>query len=207
MEKIREGKRLAADLRHPQVVEPFSARTVVLVEGVSDQLALEALAERRGRNLAAEAVAVVPIGGSKNIGSFLDLFGPHGLDLRLAGLCDAGEEGDFQRALERAGLGSNLTRADMERLGFYVCVADLEDELIRALGAAAVERVIEAQDELASFRSLQKQPAWRGRRVEEQLRRFFGSKGSRKSRFGALLVQALDLAQVPRPLDGVLAHA
>jgi hypothetical protein len=207
MEKTREGKRLAADLRHPQVVEPFSARTVVLVEGVSDQLALEALAERRGRNLAAEAVAVVPIGGSKNIGSFLDLFGPHGLDLRLAGLCDAGEEGDFQRALERAGLGSNLTRADMERLGFYVCVADLEDELIRALGAAAVERVIEAQDELASFRSLQKQPAWRGRRVEEQLRRFFGSKGNRKSRFGALLVEALDLAQVPRPLDGVLAHA
>ena len=207
MEKIREGKRLDADLRHPQVVEPFSARTVVLVEGVSDQLALEALAERRGRNLAAEAIAVVPIGGSKNIGSFLDLFGPHGLDLRLAGLCDAGEEGDFQRALERAGLGSNLTRADMERLGFYVCVADLEDELIRALGAAAVERVIEAQDELASFRSLQKQPAWRGRRVEEQLRRFFGSKGNRKSRFGALLVQALDLAQVPRPLDGVLAHA
>jgi len=207
MERTREGKRLDADLRHPQVVEPFSARTVVLVEGVSDQLALEALAERRGRNLAAEAVAVVPIGGSKNIGSFLDLFGPHGLDLRLAGLCDAGEEGDFQRALERAGLGSNLTRADMERLGFYVCVADLEDELIRALGAAAVERVIEAQDELASFRSLQKQPAWRGRRVEEQLRRFFGSKGSRKSRFGALLVQALDLAQVPRPLDGVLAHA
>ncbi len=179
----------------------------MLVEGVSDQLALEALAERRGRNLAAEAIAVVPIGGSKNIGSFLDLFGPHGLDLRLAGLCDAGEEGDFQRALERAGLGSNLTRADMERLGFYVCVADLEDELIRALGAAAVERVIEAQDELASFRSLQKQPAWRGRRVEEQLRRFFGSKGNRKSRFGALLVQALDLAQVPRPLDGVLAHA
>jgi hypothetical protein len=207
MEKIREGKRLGADLRHPQVVEPFSARTVVLVEGVSDQLALEALAERRGRNLAAEAIAVVPIGGSKNIGSFLDLFGPHGLDLRLAGLCDAGEEGDFQRALERAGLGSNLTRADMERLGFYVCVADLEDELIRALGATAVERVIESQDELASFRSLQKQPAWRGRRVEEQLRRFFGSKGNRKSRFGALLVQALDPAQVPRPLDGVLAHA
>ena len=149
----------------------------------------------------------MPIGGSKNIGTFFDMFGPHGLDLRLAGLCDAGEEGDFQRALEHAGLGSNLTREDMEQLGFYVCVKDLEDELIRALGADAVERVIESQDELASFRSLQKQPAWRGRRVEEQLRRFFGSKGSRKSRFGALLVQALDLAQVPRPLDGVLAHA
>lgn len=207
MEKTHEGKRRAARLNDPQAAEPFYARTVVLVEGVSDKLALEALAERRGRDLDAEAIAVVPIGGSKNIGTFLDLFGPHGLGLRLAGLCDAAEEGDFIRALERAGIGSNLTRADMERLGFYVCVKDLEDELIRALGAAGVERVIESQDELASFRSLQKQPAWRGRKVEEQLRRFFGSKGNRKSRFGALLVQALDLKQVPRPLDGVLAHA
>jgi hypothetical protein len=207
MEKTHEGNRPTAGQYDPRAAEPFRARTVVLVEGVSDKLALEALAQRRGRDLGAEAIAVVPIGGSKNIGTFLDLFGPQGLDLRLAGLCDAAEEGDFIRALERAGLGSNLTRADMERLGFYVCVKDLEDELIRALGAPGVERVIESQDELASFRSLQKQPAWRGRQVEEQLRRFFGSKGSRKSRFGALLVQALDLKQVPRPLDGVLAHA
>jgi Predicted ATP-dependent endonuclease of the OLD family len=181
-------------------------RGVILVEGVSDQLALEALARRRGRNLGAEGISIVPMGGATNIRRFLDVYGPQGLDARLAGLFDAGEEGDFMRALERAGLGSDLTRADLERLGFYACQADLEEELIRALGAAAVERVIEAQDELISLRSLQNQPAWRGRNVEAQLRRFFGSKGSRKSRFGALLVEALDLAQVPRPLDLVLAH-
>ncbi len=105
----------------------------------------------------------MPIGGAQAIGRFLELFGPPGLDVRLAGLCDAGEEADFRRGLERAGLGSDLTRADMERLGFYVCDADLEDELIRALGAAAVERVLEAQGGLRSFRTLQKQPAWRGR--------------------------------------------
>src|SRR5215212_5392265 len=108
------------------------SRAVVLVEGVSDQVALEALAERRGRNLSAEDISILPMGGATNIRSFLDLFGPQGLDLRLAGLCDAGEEGDFRRALDQAGLGSNLSRADMEALGFYVCVADLEDELIRA---------------------------------------------------------------------------
>src|SRR6266571_5367615 len=145
---------------------------VVLVEGISDQLALEALAERRGRNLDAEGISIVPIGGSKNIGGFLDLFGPQGLDVRLAGLCDAAEEGDFQRGLERAGLGSNLTRADMESLGFYVCVADLEDELIRSLGAASVERVVDAQGDLGSFRIFQKQPAWQERPIEAQLRRF-----------------------------------
>jgi hypothetical protein len=184
----------------------FSGRAVVLVEGMSDQRAVEALARRRGRNLEAEGVAVMPIGGSKGIGRFLKRFGPHGLDVTLAGLVDAGEEGDFKRALERAGLGVSLTRAGMERLGFYVCDADLEDELIRALGAAAVERVIDAQGELASFRSLQRQPAWRGRTTEEQLRRFFGTHKGRKVQSAPLLVDALDLDDVPRPLDGVLAH-
>jgi hypothetical protein len=181
-------------------------RAVVLVEGISDRVALETLALRRGRDLAAERVAVVPIGGAQAIGRFLTRFGPEGLGLELAGLCDAGEERDFQRALERAGIGSNLSRVDMERLGFYVCEADLEDELIRTLGSGTVELIVDAQGELGSFRTLQKQPAWQGRPTEEQLHRFMGSGGSRKIRYAALLVQALDLADVPRPLDGVLNH-
>jgi hypothetical protein len=181
-------------------------RAVVLVEGISDQRALEALAARRGRDLDAEGISIVPIGGAQAIGNFLERFGPQGSNVRLAGLCDAGQERDFQRGLERAGLGLDLTRADMERLGFYVCVEDLEDELIRALGAASVEAVVDAQGELGSFRTLQKQPAWQGRPTEEQLRRFMGSGGRRKIRYARLLVDALDLSQIPRPLDRVLAH-
>jgi hypothetical protein len=181
-------------------------RAVVLVEGVSDQRAVEALAERRGRDLAAEGIAVVPIGGAQAIGRFLAELGPQGRNLRLAGLYDAAEESDFRRGLERAGLGSGLDRVEMERLGFYACVADLEDELIRALGAAAVERVVEAQGELGSFRTLQKQPAWQGRATEEQLRRFMGSGGRRKIRYARLLVEALELRRMPRPLDQVLTH-
>jgi hypothetical protein len=181
-------------------------RAVVLVEGISDQRALEALAERRGRKLNAEGVSIVPMGGAQAVGRFLARYGPGGLDLRLAGLCDAAEEGDLRRALERAGLGSGLTRDELERLGFYVCVDDLEDELIRCLGADAVERVVETEGDLGAFRTLQKQPAWHGRTTEEQLRRFMGSGGSRKIRYARLLVEALDLARVPRPLDRVLAH-
>ena len=181
-------------------------RAVVLVEGTSDKLAVETLAERRCRNLHAEGIAIVPIGGAQAIGRFVTQFGPQGLDLKLAGLCDAAEERNFQRGLERAGLGSHLTRADLERLGFYVCVADLEDELIRALGAASVEQVVDTQGDLGSFRTLQKQPEWRGRTTEEQLRRFMGSGRRRKIRYAQLLVDALDLTQVPRPLDRVLAH-
>ena len=165
-----------------------------------------ALAERHGRNLEAEGVSVLPMGGAQAIGAFLDRFGPRGLGVKLAGLCDAGEEDDFRRGLERAGLGSGLTRVGMEALGFYVCVEDLEDELIRALGADAVEQVVAAQGELGPFRTLQKQEPWRGRPREEQLRRFMGSGGSRKIRYARLLVEALDLARAPRPLDQVLTR-
>jgi hypothetical protein len=176
-------------------------RAVVLVEGVSDQLAVEALAGRRGRNLDVEGVAVVPIGGAQSVGRYLNHFGPQGLDVTLAGLCDAGEEREFRRGLERAGLGADLTRTDMERLGFYVCDADLEDELVRALGTDAVEQIVTAQGELRSFRTYQKQEAHRGRPLEEQLHGFMHN---RKIRYARLLVDALDLTRVPRPLELVL---
>jgi hypothetical protein len=197
--------RLVAAVAHA-LAPSVDPQTVVLVEGISDQVALQALAERRGRDLATQGIAVVPMGGARNLRHFLELFGPRGLNLGLAGLCDAREEGDFRRGLERAGIGSNLRRADMEALGFYVCVADLEDELIRCLGAACVEQVVEAQGELGSFRTFQQQPAWQGRSSQEQLRRFLGTHSGRKIRYARLLVDALELTSVPRPLDRVLAH-
>jgi hypothetical protein len=185
-------------------IEP---RAVILVEGRSDQAALEALAARRGRALDAEGIAITAMGGATNIERFVDRFGPRGLDVRLAGLCDAAEEGYFRRALEQAGLGSSLSRGGMEALGFFVCIADLEDELIRAVGTDAVERVIEEQGDLRSFRVFQRQPAQQGRSPHRQLRRFMGTRSGRKSQYARLLVGALDLHHIPRPLDQVLAHA
>jgi hypothetical protein len=180
------------------------AAAVVLVEGVSDQIALETLAVRRGRDLAAERVVVVPIGGAHAARRFLTTFNPAGV--RLAGLCDVAEEEIFRRALTGAGIGSPSTRAEMQRLGFQVCVADLEDELLRAVGVERVEALFEAQRELGSFRTLQSQPAWRDRPVEAQLRRFLGSGARRKSCYARLLVEAVDLDRVPQPLDAVLAY-
>lgn len=201
-------QRVSTDAGLECLVPPaaLSAATVVLVEGISDKLALEALARRRGLRFGDDGIVVVPIGGSKNIGRYLRLFGPHGRDVRVAGLCDAAEERDYRRGLEQAGLGADLTRGDMERRGFFVCTADLEDELIRALGAAAVERVIDGQGALGAFRIFQRQPAWLGRPIEEQLRRFFGTLGGRKIASAPLLVDALDLARVPRPLALLLMH-
>lgn len=184
-----------------------NASAIVLVEGFSDQIAVETLARRHGRDLAQHDVAVVPIGGAHAALRFLRHFGPQGAGVDLAGLCDAGEAAVFRRALERAGFGSQLTASDVERLGFFVCHDDLEDELIRAFGADGVEAVVAREGDHEAFRTFQRQPAWRGQPVDRQLRRFMGSAGRRKLRYARLLVEALDLAAMPRPLDGVLAHA
>ncbi|MGH3097322.1 MAG: TOPRIM nucleotidyl transferase/hydrolase domain-containing protein [Streptosporangiales bacterium] len=181
------------------------ARAVVLVEGRSDRAALEALARRTGHDLAAEGVSIVSMGGATNIGHFLDAFGPRGLGLRLAGLCDAAEAPGFCRSLDRAGLGAGLTRGGMQQLGFFVCVSDLEDELIRALGLAAVEHVIEVQGDLGALRTFQNQPAQRAREPVAQLRRFLGTRSGRKIQYARLLAEALDTSRVPAPLEGVLA--
>lgn len=176
-------------------------KRVILVEGVSDQRAVEALATRRRRDLEAEGVSVVAIGGAHAIGAALERFGPRGLGARLGGLCDEREEHAVKRGLERAGLGADLSRADLEALGFFVCENDLEYELVRAVGIERVLGVIEQEGELARFRTFQKQLAKRALPLDEQMWRFMWN---RKVRYAPLLVGALELDRVPRPLDGVL---
>jgi hypothetical protein len=172
-------------------------RAVVLVEGESDRAAVEALAARRGRHLAAEGVEVVAMGGFTNVRAHLARYGPGGLDVALAGLVDANEEPYVRRVLAESGLGHLDT--------FHACHLDLEDELLRALGVDAVEAVVAAAGELPRFRAMQRQVAQRERSTHDQLRRFMGTKGGRKIRYAPLLVAALDLDAVPDPLDRVLA--
>ena len=131
----------------------------------------------------------MPIGGAQAIGRVLRELGP---EIKVAGLCDAGEQRDFERAF---GAGR-----------FFVCDPDLEGELIRALGVARVEAIADANGDLRAFRTLQKQSAWLGRPPEEQLRRWLGSGGRRKIRYATLLVDALELDEIPRPLAELLAY-
>jgi hypothetical protein len=160
---------------------------VVLVEGITDRIALEAVAAKLGRDLVGEGVEVVPIGGAQAVRR---AFAEHEGE-RVAGLCDRPEERWFRRVLGDA---------------TYVCVENLEDELIRALGAQRVEDVVAAEGELETFRNFQNQPAWRGRPVEAQLRRWFHAADRRATRYPPLLIAALDPDEIPPPLAGVLSN-
>jgi hypothetical protein len=175
-------------------------RSIVLVEGPSDAAAVRALARRQGHDLETQGVRIEAMGGYGNLPRFLERY----RGVRLSGLYDAPEERHFTRGLARAGFGSDLTRTDLERLGFYACDVNLEDELARALGPAGMEELLEAQGDLNAFRTYQKQPAHRQEAIEEQLHGFLWN---RKHEYAVLIVDALDLDRIPRPIVGALDHA
>ncbi|MEJ7832546.1 MAG: TOPRIM nucleotidyl transferase/hydrolase domain-containing protein [Nocardioides sp.] len=176
----------------PSSTDP-DPRAVILVEGASDQRAVETLAKRRGRDLVAERVSVVAMGGITNLRRHL--VASTGAGAIVTVLFDVAERAHVRRTLDR--LGSDAL--------VFGCDRDLEDELIRALGVPVVTQVIEANGDLASWRTLLRQPFHRERLETEVLRRFLGTTSGRKIAYAGLLVEALDLARVPGPLDGVLA--
>lgn len=187
-----------------QALDDVDCRAVVLVEGESDKAALTELARRRGLSL--DGVAILAMGGATNLGHYLARYGPAGMDLRLAGLCDVGEVPFFRHSLRRAGLGADLSADAMAELGFHVCDRDLEDELIRALGTDVVEQLIRDQGDGWQLQTLRQQPAQRGRSTHDHLHRFMGVRSGRKVHYAGLLASALDLDRVPVALNDVLDH-
>ena len=157
--------------------------TLILVEGTSDRVALETLATRTEVRLP----RVIDLGGATNVLKVAKGFP----DLRIIGLCDVAE----RRFFERAGIsGGNL----------FLCDRDLEDELIRALGIAGTEAVIDSEGDRRPLTTLKRQPAHRDDRPEDRLRRFMGTTSGRKAKYGVALVNALNLTRIPAPLRALL---
>lgn len=182
----------------------LARRTVVLVEGRSDRLALERLADRLGHDLTVAEVEIVDVGGVTNFRSHLMRFGPMGENLRLAGLCDAGERQIVLRALQGAGVADHLTPDAMASLGFFVCEGELEDELLKAVGVPAMLQIIEQNGDLPRFRTMQRQLVYRAASVETQVRYLMTQK---KIAYAPHIIDALDLARVPNVLSAVLDFA
>lgn len=195
-----------------EVIRP--SRTVVLVEGESDRVAVTTLARRNGRDLADEGVEVVAMGGATNVHRYLGRYADPSEGVRVAGLCDLGERRFFARAVRRHVLGREAEAAaagttdgrafDLTSHGFYVCERDLEDELIRCLGADRVIEVVADQGEAGALATFRQQPAQRARVVEAQLHRFLGTHSGRKAQYARALVEALPRDVAPPPLAALL---
>ena len=94
-------------------------------EGESDALAIRAICDLRGLDPELDDVEIIPMGGITNIGHHAELRADP--TTTVIGLCDAAETHWVERAF------GSLD-------GFHVCHADLEEELIRALGPDATPR-------------------------------------------------------------------
>lgn len=181
-------------------------RSIVLVEGVTDELALTLAARRSGRDLKAEGVSIVPINGAHAISRFLLQLAAEKPAAKLAGLYDEGEENVIRAALERAGYGRNLDRRRLEGVGFFACIVDLEDELIRAVSETNLSRLIELEGDAQPWRTFRSQHAWHGRPVDQQFRRFIRSVSERNSRYIRAIVETIDPSRMPRPLRLLLDY-
>ncbi len=167
--------------------------SAVLVEGDSDRGAVEALAARLGHGPEQGTIVVVSMSGVTNIAHYLKMYWKAD---RLAVLCDAAEAEYVNRAVER----------HPEEVGVFVCEADLEEELIRALGVERLLDFLHRQGELAGFHTMQKQPDHRDSPLERQLHRFIGIRSGRKIRYGRELAAELPEDAIPRPLADLLRY-
>lgn len=112
-------------------LEPLTARRIITVEGLSDRVVLERVAELTDRNLDRLGVTVLETGGSAEIKAISKLFGPSGFDLQISRLIDL----DAQNTTAKA---TGIAIADFPTSSVWVSDIDLEDEYVGALGAMEV---------------------------------------------------------------------
>lgn len=190
------GPSAATEPRRRSLRRVATARRIVLVEGITDQIVIEALAARRGLDLGAIDAAVAPMGGAHAIRTFLDIIRRRPAPPEVViGLCDERESGEFGDAAAVAGVA---------QFEFHVCRPDLEAELIRALTVPVMEDLIDSSGDLAALRTLQQQTPWRDRPAHEQIHRFLRAKARRMHSYAGLMVDALRDDEVPGPLRSVV---
>lgn len=107
-------------------LEPLTARHIIFVEGISDRIVLERVAELTGRELDRLGVTIMEVGGCKNMKHVWNLFGADGFDIPTSILIDEDAVPDVPKYL-------NIQQDEFEQNSVWVSLKDLEDEYVQAL--------------------------------------------------------------------------
>lgn len=121
-------------------LEPLTANQVVAVEGISDRIVVEKVADLTGRNLDRLGVSLVQTDGAGDMPAIFTLFGPTGFKIRLALLIDEDARDSTAKKL-------GVDPDDLEELEDPPCFIsgpDLEAEYVAALGADSAWEAIKA---------------------------------------------------------------
>lgn len=172
-------------------------RLVCLLEGASDVAAVRRLMTAQAIDPA--PIELVNLQGVTNVGRVLKELRQVRGDVDVVGMCDVAESRFVERALAEDGLPvTDVT--DLPIYGFFVCEADLEEELIRALGPERARDALVGQGLGGKLEALRTQPEWADRPLAEQLHRFCGAASGRKEAAAAILAGELTPDEVPEPL-------
>ena len=107
-------------------LEPLTARHIIFVEGISDRIVLERVAELTERELDRLGVTIMEVGGCKNMKHVWNLFGADGFDIPTSILIDEDAVPDVPKYL-------NIQQDEFEQNSVWVSIKDLEDEYVQAL--------------------------------------------------------------------------
>ena len=107
-------------------LEPLTARHIIFVEGISDRIVLERVAELTGRELDRLGVTIMEVNGCKSMKHVWSLFGADGFDIPTSILIDEDAVPDVPKYL-------NIQQDEFEQNSVWVSLKDLEDEYVQAL--------------------------------------------------------------------------
>jgi putative ATP-dependent endonuclease of OLD family len=183
-------------------LEPLTARRVVGVEGISDRIVLERVAELTGRELDRLGVSVVETGGAGDMGAIWQLFGPDGFHVPMSLLIDRDAVADTARKL-------GVAEADLNTRSVWISDRDLEEEYTIAIGKDALWQAISAsglfsKNELANCQGTG--PS--GATTSDDVASFCRFKSTYKARAAMVVAGLLDeaTARKIKSVDGLLGE-
>ncbi len=131
-----------------RLIEPLTARHLLLVEGPSDRILVASVASMLDIDLDRRGVAIFELDSCDFFSTAYELFGPEGFDLPLSGLVD-------EDACEAWAEILGCDESELEGRSMFVCRADLEDEYVRALGREITVAALLASPQISEAALLQ----------------------------------------------------
>jgi putative ATP-dependent endonuclease of OLD family len=120
-----------------RMIEPLTAKRIVLVEGISDRIIVARAAELLGPNLDRAGISIFELDGANLFPTANKLFGKPGFDLPLYGLVDSDAADAWASEL-------GVARGQLQALGIVESSPDLEGAYVDALGPMRVVHMLDA---------------------------------------------------------------
>lgn len=137
-EFLSDDERLSVRMWVRDRLEPLTSKRVVIVEGISDRIILERLAEVTNRSLDRLGISVLEAGGAGDMGPFQKLFGEDGFKIPMSRLID-------EDAQQKVANQLKVEVSDLEDHSVWTSKADLEEEYVRALGKDVVWNALKSK--------------------------------------------------------------